>query len=146
VFEKSGRTFSLISQVSYILQANNFSRLCSRLWVVVLGIRIRKLRRAFSLLEPAHKILFRSFSLQHPLPKSVNVKIFPLVRSSFLKLSKPWGMFTFLTCRKLLYAITIYLNSKKKKHNTFGLLMVSLEFFIDIILPIALWPWCRLRF
>ena len=22
--------------------------------------------------------------------------------------------------------------------------MVSLEFFIDIILPIALWPWCRL--
>ena len=24
-------------------------------------------------------------------------------------------MFTFLTCRKLLYAITIYLNSKKKK-------------------------------
>jgi len=22
--------------------------------------------------------------------------------------------------------------------------VVTLEFFIDIILPIALWPWCRL--
>jgi hypothetical protein len=70
-----------------------------------------------------YQIIFTVFSLQHPLPKSENVKLSLSTRSFSLKLSKTCSMLTLLTAvENVFMRFKLTWTRKIKKHNTFGLL------------------------